>query len=215
MIISATGSITHAHKSRMLSKLKPPAQLCTWRKMAGLWSLQNLRSLLQISPFPTSNRLEAPLAEGLLSKPSKAYHNLFFSITSFLPPFIHKLFSKLSRMLNGLLVNQSWKLAGVSSKKPQPIKLERSGWLRKSQAFTEPTFGCQCQLHHYNLKLYRTAIACAFFLRVNVPAGGFICKGEKPATELSWKLPLEIKKEQKKPDTCNQTPVEQIFAPQN
>lgn len=42
-----------------------------------------------------------------------------------------------------------------SKKKPQPIKPERSGWLGKLQALTEPSLGCQEELLYL-----RTPIAC-------------------------------------------------------
>lgn len=115
----ACGNVhTHTHKGLMRSKVKLPAQPCTWRKMAGLWLLQNTKGLLQIFPYSTSNGLQTHPAQDLLSKPSKAHHNFFFP----LPPSFH--FTSIGFFLgcqNCWTINKSWKRTRVPSKSFSPL----------------------------------------------------------------------------------------------
>lgn len=103
---------TRKHKGLMLSKVKLPAHPCTWRKMAGLWLLQNPKSLIQIFPYLTTRGLQTHSAKDLQFKTSKTHHYFFFLV----PPCFH--YISISYFLGCQecwIVNKSWKLTKLTN----------------------------------------------------------------------------------------------------
>lgn len=93
-----------------------------------------------------------------------------FSIKFFLPPFIHMLFSRLSRMLDGFLVNQSWKLTRVPSKSPSPLSQKGVDGLENYRPLLNLLYDVSV-----SCTIIRSHIGQKFVTWwVNVPDGSFI-----------------------------------------